>query len=189
VEEVTGMKLPRTDPWKAGDQLSAEDFNEIEYAFNFLLNPPECVIYQTAVQSVANSSFATVSMGAAYTDTESDASSGETKMWNPAIDKNKITIQTAGWYEVEYHSAWAVVAGNDRRSRYVGLADGTRAGLNDDISQNGIINEGTSMIETFLARGSTLAMGVWQSTGGSINTSLTGPWYRRFYLRAKWVSL
>lgn len=183
------MRLPRTDPWLAGDQLAEDEFNELEYAHAFLLNPPECIIYQNIVQTVSTGSPVEASDMLMLVDTEAAASSGTTKMWDSGA-ATRITIQTPGWYEIEYASAWAVSATNDRRARWVSINNLGFAGEYDEIASASIANEGRNMIEWFMNTGDYLKLGIYQSSGSDKTTQVTGvPWNRRCYLRAKWVSL
>lgn len=184
------MQLPRTEPWLAGStQPSEVEFNELEYAFQFLLRPPQCIIYQTTVQNIASGASVAATNMTALVDTESEVSSGVTKMWD-SVNNNRITVQTPGWYEVEYATAWITGGGGDRRARWVSINNSGFAGEYDEIASAAIPNEGRNMIEWFFNTGDYMTLGLTQASGSARDTQVTGfPWNRRCYLRAKWVSL
>ena len=182
------MNLPDLSVWQAGMEHDETAFNAVSYAINFLLDPPECRIDQTTVAtSVANSITTCTAI------TFQSASLDNDGMWNAATP-TYLTIQTPGWYEVEFAMCWATKA--DTTLRMQGLTFNQDLALNSQIALGYYINDGATTpqirqsYDMFLNTGDKLGLGALQNSGASLNSAPSASIKdQQIYLRVRWSAL
>lgn len=180
------MELPSLQPWSAGMEHDEDAFNAVTYALNFLLDPPECRVNQTSTQSIPNVSPVTYL-------TFNSASKDNDGMWDSG-HPTYITIQTSGWYEIEWAVCWATKADTTLRAQPL-MVNGATA-LSAGYAYNSYLNTGGTNPQTswsydmFLSEGDQLAIGVVQLTGASLSTASSGSIKnQQTFLHVRWASL
>lgn len=162
--------MARTVPSQAtrnvGDGLTAAYMNSnVRDAINFLLTPPLARVHQATGQSIANSTWTTVSFDA----TDWDSDSGHSN----SVNNSRYTCQVPGYYRVEFVVGFGVntvplasIGKNGTRISGSGNAGGANAGApwgtaktSDEVHM--VVND---YVEGF----------VFQNSGGAITTSVTG---------------
>lgn len=181
------MELPDLSAWQAGMEHDEEAFNAVTYALNFLLDPPECRINQTTAQAVANSTTTNTAM------TFQSASLDNDGMWD-AGHPTYLTIQTPGWYEVEFAMCWATKA--DTTLRTQALTFNGDLALNSGVATAYYINDGAATpqisqsYDMFLNTGDQLGLGALQNSGASLNSAPSASIKdQQIYLRVRWSAL
>ena len=183
------MELPNLARWSAGDQHDEDMFNDVSYALNFLLNPPECRVEQTTAQSIATGVATATSITFQNVNIDNDG------MWN-AGTPSLITIQTSGWYEIEFAVSWATKS-SDATVRFSGLVVNGANAAASIVAWTEFMNDSSptpDMVTTydyFFSTGDTVALGAMQNTGANLNTGSTSPVTKdqQTYLRVRWASL
>lgn len=177
------MKLPTITKWSAGDQPDATLFNQVSYALDFALNPPQAWVVKTgAAQSIPVTTYTPISFSAIVLDT--GAAAGDAPVWT-AADPTKIYLWTPGWYDIEANVEWASSTAGNRRVLSV-----AHMGVNKwrtDMRANGVMKQRVSGT-WFINSGEYLQLNVWtdtaQSTGADpLQNSL------RTGIRVRWFSL
>jgi hypothetical protein len=183
------MELPDLSGWNAGAEHDEDMFNAVSYAFNFLLDPPECRVNQTSVQSIPTGTTTATAI------TFQSASVDNDGMWDGAHN-TYITIQTPGWYEVEFAVAWATKT-TDTTLRGHGLyVNGAFTFATSVFAYNEIVNDSTTTpqpsmsYDMFLNTGDQLSLGVIQGSGAGLNTASSASVKdQQTFLRIRWASL
>lgn len=182
------MNLPDIESWSAGSAHDETTFNAVSDALNFLLNPPEAKVVQTAAQSIPNGT------ATATPITWSSVVFDNDDMWDSSTP-TILTIQTPGWYEVEWALAFAGRADALLRSGALYL-NGVYS-IASAIAYNDFINDGTTATpemwlsyDYFFNTGDTVALGALQNSGSSLNTaSSSSDALSQTFLRLRWASL
>lgn len=182
------MELPDISMWNAGSEHDEDSFNAVSYALDFLLEPPEAEINQTATQSIPTGSTTATPV------TFHSATKDNDDMWDSATP-TYLTVQTPGWYEAEWAVSWAAKTDETLRSQALYL-NGSYA-IGAAICYNEFINATGSnkpqiwqSYDLFLNVGDRVAVGLIQTTGAALSTasSATDPLQQTF-LRLRWASL
>jgi hypothetical protein len=134
-------------------------------AINFVINPPEAVISQTAVQSIATSAFTPLQFDTTTQDTYGSHSN--------TVNNTRMTAQVAGWYQIDATYAAAV---NGTGGRQVVIA---KNGTQITTSLFGVAS--STLINLVLQTSALVQLNVgdyveaqgWQSSGGNLNTVTT----------------
>jgi hypothetical protein len=181
------MDLPDISAWNAGQEHDEAEFNDLSYALSFLLNPPECVVQQTAVQAIPNGT-------TTATAVRWDAAVKDNDGMFDASTPTYITIQTPGWYEIEWAVSWGTKA--DATIRIQPLFLNGAYGIGSAIAYNEYGNDsGTTpqvwmVYDTFLNVGDQLAVGLMQSSGANLNTASSATLQdQQTFLHVRWASL
>ncbi len=172
------METPRPHLWTAGDQPSAESFNEISDAIEFLSNPPAAYVWASTTQSMSNATFTALNHQNELRDNDG--------MWS-AGNPSRLTCQTSGWYELEYGIFYGSAADFNWRTPAI------RKNGNTFVAQSSMINCGADIMlracyDMYLYAGEYLELMGYQASGGSLSTaagSLTGD---HTFLSATWTS-
>jgi hypothetical protein len=182
------VNLPDIGMWNAGKQHDEEMFNAVSYALNFLLEPPEVKVDQTAAQSIPTG----ITTATAVTlDTVVKDNDG---MWD-AAHPTYVTVQTSGWYEAEWAASWATKS-SDTTIRIQALylngnfAIANSTGYNDYVNDSVTTPEVWMTYDLFLVAGDQVSLGLMQGSGASLNTASSGSLKdQRTFLRLRWASL
>ena len=182
------MIVPSVSIWNAGFQHDVVSFQAISDALNFLLDPPECEVNQTTTQSIATglTTATAVSFNSATTDNDG--------MWDSA-HPTYITIQTPGWYEVEWAVSWATKSTDTTirtQALYLNQSFGIAAAIayNDYVNDSGTTPQIWQSYDLFLATGDKLSVGLMQNTGTSLSTASSATLKdQQTFLRVRWASL
>lgn len=182
------MILPDVSMWNAGTQHDESTFNAVSYAMAFLLNPPECEVNQTAAQTIATG---TSTATAVTFDSVTKDNDG---MWD-AAHPTYITIQTSGWYEVEWAVSWATKS-SDTTIRIQALYLNGSFGISASLAYNEYVNDSVTTpqiwqsFDLYLTNGDTLSLGLMQGTGANLNTASHATTKDlQTFLRVRWASL
>lgn len=182
------MQLPNVQQWNSGMIHDEVLFNDLQYAMTFLLSPPEAEIHQTAAQSIPNGT----TTGTPITfDSVTKDNDG---MWN-ASAPTRLTINTTGWYELEWAVHWAAVSDDTIRIQAVSLngalAIGSLIGYYDHVNASGTATpEVRVCYDYFLNAGDYIQLAVMQGTGSSLSTASSGTVATdQTFLRARWSSM
>lgn len=151
--------------FSVGGQLHAADLN-------FLLAPPRAILRQTAVQSLANTTWTVVSL-----DTQDEASDCTTTTGAAA----KVTINTAGLYHVSFDMGFSSSAAGERFTSITKNGNSPAATAANALllssQAGGFAGAGTLASGAGLLRfvaGDFLQLYAYQSTGGVLNTVIWG---------------
>lgn len=186
------MNLPVLNPYLAGTEVTADMLNEVNQAIEFLLDPPECHVVATSAQTIANNTSTMVTLHQVIKDNERDK--GFTPMWavgNPT----RITVRTAGWYEIEYTCPMA--ASTDSKKVEMALrfnAGGTLYGRQDQMNSVSGTNSTRTprgIYNRFFNAGEYAELRIWHNKGSNRDTLIESGTItdNRPSLRLKWVSL
>jgi hypothetical protein len=183
------VNLPDLTKWNAGDQHDEDMFNAVSYALNFLLSPPECCVSQTSAQSIPNG---VVTATPITFDTLVKDNDGMWASGHPTY----ITIQTPGWYEIEWAVSWASKQSGDTTIRLQSLYLNGAYGIDSSYAYNDFVNDASITpsvwltYDLFLNPGYQLSLGVMQGTGASLSTA-SSPTAKdkQTFLRVRWASL
>lgn len=182
------MELPDISRWNAGAEHDEDMFNDVSYALNFLLEPPECRVDQTSTQAIATgvTTATAVTFQSAAFDTDG--------MWDVA-HPTYITINTPGWYEVEFAVSWATKT-TDTTLRIQSLYLNGDFAINSSICYGEFINDSVTTpqisqsYDMFLSDGDQLSLGLMQNTGSSLSTASSASVKDQLtFLRVRWASL
>lgn len=153
--------------WVAGvDYFTATYANTHTTAITELQAPNLTVLVQTAAQAIGNASFTAVSFTAANEVVDRGAQHTGTS--------SRVTAAADGWYDAD---AGASLAANATGRRLVQFAvsgtavDGSQRSIN--ALSTGISTLGVSM-KVYMTAGQYLELQVYQDSGGSLNTSVSG---------------
>jgi hypothetical protein len=143
----------------------------------FLLDPPRCVAYATAAQSIPNSSFTSLALAAEDVDNEATAShlSG-TGMHDLVTNNSRLVARTAGTYMCTGMVAWAANATNRRGTRWAknGVALARSQQLQPAAAAVGLAIPART-IYLPLAVGDYVELQAFQDSGGALSTDVTSP--------------
>jgi hypothetical protein len=163
------MALARPTPysWSVGDTISVTLLNAIRDALNWSQQPPVFMGYGTTSQSVGNTGWAGLSLGASVVDSYS----GHSTTTNPS----RYTCQTgaAGWYLGS--GVYAPVANSTgfraARLQVNGspVIGGAAYLINNSTVEMGAV---TPTVPFYLNVGDYVEVAGWQNTGSSLGTSL-----------------
>lgn len=107
------MRLPTIARWSAGDQPDVTLFNEVSYALNFAMQPPQGWVVKTGTaQAIPLSTWTPINLSSVVIDT--GAAAGDAPTWT-ASEPSRIYIRTPGWYDMEASLNWASNTGGTRR--------------------------------------------------------------------------
>ncbi len=179
------MELPNLAMWNAGAEHDAETFNELSYALSFVLSPPECCVRQTSAQSLAPGGVRAISFSGADRDNDG--------MWD-AGTPTLITIQTSGWYELEWAVSFATRSDSTSRA--------TSIYLNGNLTSDAAycyynyfdVSSSTPQLwqtyDLFLNAGDTVHLGASHGSATALNTASSSTLAdQQTFLRARWASL
>src|SRR6266498_3118145 len=132
---------------------------------NFFLGVPHVILAQGTAQTIATSAFAALLFDVEIRDNDS--------VHSTVSNTSRITIVTAGWYEVSGTVGWAGNATGQRLSHWA--VNGTGADRTE-ISANATLGTSTGYAacttSLFLNVGDHLELHIWQNTGGNLNTNV-----------------
>ena len=169
----------------SGQVLTAAQMNEIGTNSNNYRVPPLCRLALTGTSSVTSGGAGLiVPFGAADVDTDTMATTGAGA---------KITIKTAGVYQVSFAVLWtAGTSGNVRQATVRKNSTGTAQGMSGIFSDgnhaamsNGLIISLKNSTLTSLAVNDTLDLNVFQDSGGPITVGAGN--VAATFLTAAWV--
>lgn len=160
--------VPNPPTRAAGTPLTAAVYeDDITEGVQFLTNPPLFIGTQTSTQSLADSTWTSLT----FTTEDADTYSGHSTSSNTS----RYTAQRAGWYTV---CGVYAAAANSTGFRAVRLAvNGTRvAGTGVYLPNNGSSDGSysTPTRDVFLAVNDYVEVQGWQNSGGSLNTAVGG---------------
>jgi len=151
-----------TDP---GDVLTAAWCDTVRDDLEALIDPPACSVYHNTTQTkTTGTSLSALSANSENYDNDS--------MHSTVTNNSRITIQTAGRYEVGVVLSWAASATGNRALAF------TVNGTTDYVVD---IRTGTASNSTAISGSRTLVLAagdyvepsVWQSSGGDLNATLS----------------
>lgn len=157
------VPIPRT--FTVGEIEVGAYFNALRDALNFLLNPPETVLFQTTIQAVGTSAWSAISFDTSTQDTYGAHSN--------TTNNTRMTAQVAGWCQV---GGTFAIAANGTGGRQSAVA---KNGVQIPTSLFGVpasslINEIVqSATVVQLAVGDYVEVQGWQSAGTTLNTVST----------------
>lgn len=180
------MDLPNIPQWNAGDEPDEESLNAISYALDFVLNPPEAHIRQSTGQTQGTG---TTTPSPVIFQVEAIDNDG---MVNIASDPTAITVNTPGWYELEYGVHWN--ARDDTTIRMMGIALNGESALANWIGYIDHVDKGASPLvrgtyDVFLNAGDYIQLVIAHGSSTSLTTATVGSANYQTYLRARWASL
>ena len=183
------MELPDISVWNAGSVHDETTFNAVSYALDFLLNPPECRVDQTSHQSVPTGAATATLIEFQSASVDNDG------MWS-ASTPDYITIQTSGWYELEYAVSWETKQSGDSTNRIIALFLNEEIDISQSYGYAEFVNDASvtpqiwQSYDMFLTEGTKLSLGVFHEFGSTISTWSSGSDKElQTFLRARWASL
>lgn len=178
------MRLPVLTNWTAGDAPDQDLLNEIDYAIQFLLNPPEAVFESTVVQALPAGFFTPITFQNIRVNNDG--------MWNAATP-TIMTIKTPGWWHFDLQDVCESKADDKRRITGIDIAGGVLRGdihtLNSPGASFGVAKHIQSEFDAFCNVGDQLRLLFFQQATTSINTLAGTTRGDRCILSARWVGL
>lgn len=151
-----------TDP---GDILTAAWCDQARDNQEFFIDPPACSVYHNTTQTKSSST--SLSTALANSENYDNAS-----MHSTSSNTSRITIQTAGRYEVGVVLSWAANSTNNRATAF--LVNGTTDYIVDLRVSPSVNSAGISGSRTLvLSAGDYVEVAVWQNSGGDLALTLT----------------
>lgn len=158
--------VPLPHQFTVGEVVTADNINTYYSGITFLENPPLCVAYANAVQSIPNNTWTSLLFGANKVDTYNGHS--------VTTNTSRYVAQVAGWYIV---SGVAVLgsSGTNVASRLavngtVVLATANTGGALAAAS----LATAACDLPVFLNVNDYVEVQMYQNSGGAVNTSATG---------------
>jgi hypothetical protein len=108
VAYVDPATILTTDP---GDVLTAAWCDTVRDDLEFIIDPPQCSVYASSAQTVANNSTVTLTANSENYDNDS--------MHSTVTNNSRITFQTAGRYEIFANVEYAADADGYRRLSFL----------------------------------------------------------------------
>lgn len=114
------VPAPRT--WSNGDEPTAAMLNtDLRDAYDgFFWNPPRCRVYKASSQSLATGAQAVLTWDSEVFDSDG--------MHDPSSNPTRLTVRTAGIYEITVHIEWEIKNVTDNSHRWVGVHKNNSAG-------------------------------------------------------------
>lgn len=178
--------LPTVSSWNAGELHDESMFDAVSYALKFLLDPPEVEVIQTTTQSIPTGFVSGTPLTFQSAVKDNDGA------WN-ASTPTFVTVQTPGWYEAEWATAWATLA--DTTVRISGLylngnfLNAAMLGYGDFINNTTTVPEVWMSYDLFLNTGDQVSLGLMQGSAGALSTSSSLVSDQRTFMRLRWASL
>ncbi len=184
------MDLPNIALWNAGAEHDADTFNDLSDAQRFLLNPPEVCVRQTVAQSIPVG----LTNATALTFDTKERDNEDPVSWDAATP-TYITIQTPGWYEIEWAVSWATRADNTLRlsSPYL---NGVMGRAVNSVALSSYLDVGATTpqiwqtYDAFLNVGDKVSLGVCHASATALSTASSPTLSdQQTFLRVRWASL
>lgn len=157
--------VPSESTRSPGDGLTAAYMNSnVRDGVNFCLTPPLARIHQATTQSVTNNTWTAISFDA----TDWDSDSGHSN----SVNNSRYTSQVQGYYEVNFGAGFAT-----NTSPIAAIAkNGTRIGGTGSVGGGNATPNGSArtMDVVHLNVGDYVEGYIYQTSGGTISTSVTG---------------
>lgn len=187
---LAAVRIPQPRRWLAGDKPTDKDFNEVQYALDFLRNPPEVFVTQTVSQNITATTIANqfqIVMDTILYDREAEDNAA--LPFFKIADPTRITCQTSGWYEFDFAIHWAVAADTALRAMNLLVNSFTGSGYATSEFRNTSITGGMRTCcttELFLNKGDVVQLNCWSDvvTSTAVGATLAD----QSYLHARWVS-
>lgn len=166
--------VPTIATYPAGAMFTSAYANSIKAAYDFILSTPRCSVYQSAPQSIPNTTSTAVAFDLEVYDV---VQSGDSPSHDNTTNNTRVYIRTTGKYEI---SGQVYFASNATGSRTADIrlnaagsgAGGTRLVLNQQAPLSGA---GTAVgcipVEASLVAGDYVEIFGQQTSGGALNTA------------------
>lgn len=182
------MKLPTVTRWSAGDQVDVQFFNDVSYALDFAMKPPQAWVVKTATQSVTPNTWVPVSLNSIVIDTGAEA--GDAPVWT-AANPTKLYPQTPGWYDIEANVSWTSLV--DNAWRILGIRHSGNDGIVRVKSRIDVASRGATkqrMAHTwFVNGGDSIEMVVWSAAAAATTVTTDTTNSMRPGIRLRWFSM
>lgn len=164
------MIVPSTHLFTAGETLDDGDLNRaIHDVYNALQEPPQFVLRQTSLQSIANATWSNMYYWTASKNNDNFMSYG---------DGGTITIHTPGFYQFIYGVGYTALstAADTTGIRMVALGNIHGGGLEGRYENRPSMNTGWPAASVgqpyfcYMAEGDTCTVKVYQTSGVTLNT-------------------
>lgn len=166
------MPTVPTAPTISDGASSSSQMNQFRDAINFLNQLPRAQLRQAVAQTVGNGVWTAITLDAEDLDTDVE---GNTTAHSTSANTSRYTARWAGWYDVGGGISWAANITGVRGTYWSvnGIAQNGTQTLEATISG---FNAGTAArsVHVYLAQGDYLELFGYQSSGGNLNTAVTG---------------
>jgi hypothetical protein len=171
--------VPSPHQFAVAEIVTADNINTYYQGILFLQNPPICVCYAGAVQSIPNATWTSLLFNLNRVDTYGGHS--------VTTNTSRYTAQVAGWYNV---SGIAVAGSATVNNWGVRLAVNGTAVLgtasNGPAYGGAVTAAAVTVCDVFLNVNDFVEVQVSQSSGGALNTGASGTDYTSL-MRVRWV--
>lgn len=160
--------MPYTDPQTvlnptAGQPMTAAWGDTVRDDLEFLIDPPQCSVYASGVQSVANNSTTTLTADSENYDNDS--------MHSTVTNTSRITFTTAGRYEVFANVNYAANSTGYRRLSF--LLNGTTTYGGQTVAAAPTVATRLAATRTIVAAASDyVEVQVVQTSGGNLDVTM-----------------
>jgi hypothetical protein len=152
--------IQATDP---GDILTAAWCDQVRANEEVLIDPPACMVYNSAAQSCPNG-YSTLTANSELYDNDS--------MHSTVTNTSRVTAQTAGRYDITTTVLFAPNAAGGRTLSYR-INGGTDIEISAHPVTSASVNSTLSgLVKLVLAAGDYVEIRAWQNTGGNLNATL-----------------
>lgn len=165
--------IPTPPTFSAGAVVPAASLNQLRDVANFWANPPQCQAYDTTGPTLTTGVALTVPLGGEAYDV---VQSGDTPMHDNATNNSRITIRTAGKYQIEGYVCFAANSTGVRRVEIV--KNGTVSlRSNSSPAVAGISTTIQADVTAALAINDYIEIQAYQTSGGNLalNNGAPGP--------------
>lgn len=137
--------------------------DQVRDNFEFLIDPPTCMVYNSAVQSCPNG-YSTLTADSESFDNDS--------MHSTTTNTSRITCQTAGRYDITTTVLFAPNATGGRTLSYR-VNGGSDIEISAHPTASASVNSTLSgLVKLVMAVGDYVEIRAWQNTGGNLNATL-----------------
>ncbi len=139
---------------------------------SFWQRPPRVRAYRTGALTVATGTYTSVPWQGQQTDTEGMYSAGSANL----------TCKVAGWYDIKAQAGWIA---NATGYRFIAILynGATAIGTHREVVPGANAFAHQVVSEAYLNVGDTIALQVFQSSGGNLDTGTGGAWDTWIHLR------
>lgn len=159
---MANLPVPSPRTFVPGEVEAGAYFNAMRDALIFALNPPEALVTQIAVQSLANATFTAINFDATTVDTYGGHSN--------TTNNSRYVAQVAGWYWCQGQVCYDNTSSAGARQVFL-AKNGSRLGTAFQCAPGTSTSQGLSVGALVqLAVGDYVEVQAWQNSGGALNT-------------------
>ncbi|HEY6021598.1 MAG TPA: hypothetical protein VIY48_17545 [Candidatus Paceibacterota bacterium] len=166
--------VPAEITWVSGQVVTAAQLNtNLRDAVNFLINKPTCQVRQTVSQNLTTGSAAAIAFDTEDVDNDN--------MHSTTTNTTRLTAVTSGRYHVG--GGYCAASTTGRKEVWVRINGGDVNGTESGVPGGSAVATGPALrgVSIFLNAGNYTELWVFQDSGGTIATSVSGAQQASFF--------